>query len=247
MAQPIAYAVNRLETSLVTVPGAALDRPGERLFDRLTGPLWEDTASGTRIIPWDQGASPLATDGVVGAAGHNLGGLTLTVQSDDNAGFASPTTLGSVVPAGTAAWRITGTASAERYWRLTIASAVAPPRLGELLASQGFLFPFGPSDANLHRGRRGKGTKHESEAGVVLGYRRGATRWIWTATIPHFTLAYKTQFETLFEDLDGGFKPFFFVDEDGSLRWVEWVDPELVIDAEPLRESVTITLREALG
>jgi hypothetical protein len=172
-----------MELGTVAVQGEAANKPALRLSDRFIGPLWEDTASGTRTITLDQGSSPLSIDSVLGAAGHNLAGLTLTAEHDADPGFGSPTTLGTVVPSGTAAWRITGTASAERYWRLTIASAASPPTLGELFFSLAVAFPYGPSDTDLVRGRMANVVKHETEAGIVIAFKRGATRWSASFTI----------------------------------------------------------------
>jgi hypothetical protein len=248
MAHPVAYGVNRAETGTITVGGSAANRPATRLYDRFSVPVWTDTASGTRNIDLDKGNTTESIDAVCGI-GHNLGGITCTVYHDDNAGFASSTVLGSVVPAAGTPFRVTGTGSTERYWRFSMASTTAAPQIGELFFTVGVVFPYGPADTDLHRGRVANVVKHETESGIVIAFKKGETRWQSTFTIADINDgADRTAFETLFDNLDGGAKPFFYLDEDGTvLRWVEWVNPEVIASAKPLTSDVSLLFREALG
>ena len=69
-------------------------------------------------------------------AGHELNGCTIRLESDDNSGFSSPTTmLAATAISGSAAINYDVTASGERYVRLTFETA-GVWGLGELYLSQ---------------------------------------------------------------------------------------------------------------
>lgn len=78
-------------------------------------------------------------------AGHELGGCTIRLESDDNSGFASPTTMlaATAIPAGSAAINYDVTASGERYVRLTMETN-GTWGLGELYLSQQRTLVRGP-------------------------------------------------------------------------------------------------------
>jgi hypothetical protein len=248
VAKPVAYAVNRLEVGTVTVTGALTDRPKTRLYDRDTGVVWEDNATtGTRRITLDQGASPLSIDSVVVAAGHNLAGLTVDVEHDDNVGFSTPTSLGSLAVSGTTAFKITGTASSERYWRLNIPSPSAAPKIAEAFFSSSVTFAFAPSLRGLSRGKIGNVAIVEAISGSKIGFKRGSTAWIGQMLIRDLTTANKTTMETLFDNLNGSTDPLFLEDEDGTLRWVRWINPEAIFETTPgERQDIEILFEEQL-
>lgn len=224
MASPVAYGVNRLESSVVTVMGSALDRPASRLSDRFVGPEWEDSAAGTRDIIWDQGGSPGAIDAVLFPAGHNLSGVSLAVASSpDNVTY---TTRGTLTPASLAAQRIVCTPFTTRYGRLRMTSAPSAPRLAELFASSGVTFSQPPLLGWESR-KIGNVLAFESESGVFMAYRRGATRVELDWHVPQFTESDRTALEGLFDAIDGGAKPLALVDPLGTIFFVRWLNPEI--------------------
>lgn len=220
MAAPIFYGVNRLETSTVTAGSTVADHPLVRLNDRFIGPQWQ----GTGPIVWDQGASPLTFDTILAPAGHNLNGATLTVETDDNSGFASPTTLGTLV-ATSSAIRIPCTGAVERYSRLRITSGPGTIQLPELWASVAVIAPAAPLLATSPN-QVGNFTGAESESGVWMAYIQGNPRWEVSWSILGFTRTVRDQFLTFFQAIGGGGRPFFVLDDENVLRYARWLNPE---------------------
>lgn len=242
MAAPIFYGVNRLETATVTAASTVTNRPLVRLSDRFVGPRWE----GTGPIVWDQG-SALPYDAVLGAAGHNLTGATLTVQTDDNAGFATPTTLGSVVIASTDAFRITCTGSPERYNRMTIASGPSSIELAELWASVAVTAPRPPLLATSPN-RIGNFTGAETEAGAWVTHIRSDMRWQAEWEILGFTRTVRNTFFDFFDAIGGGARPFFVLDDESVLRFARWLNPETAFAGMlPEKYQARFELREVVS
>lgn len=242
MASPVAYGVNRLENSLVTVSGSALDRPASRLSDRFIGPEWEDSVAGTRIIKWDQGSAPGLIDAVLLPAGHNLSGVSLQVDSStDNVAWTSK---GTLTPASLAAQRIPCTPFTTRYGRLQMIACPSAPRLAELFASSGVTFSQPPLLGWESR-KVGNVLAFESESGVFMAYRRGATRVELDWRVPQFTEADRTALEGLFDAIGGGAKGLFLVDPLGAIFFVRWLNPEIGFQGTlPDKYEVTFRFQE---
>lgn len=240
MPAPIFYGVNRLETSTITAGSTVTDHPLLRLSDRFTGPQWQ----GTGPIVWDQGASPLTFDAVLLASGHNLAGATLTIQTDDNAGFASPTILGSLVPASTASVLIPCTGTVERYSRLVIAGGPATVTLAELFASVACATPGTPL-LRTSPNQFGTFTGEESETGVWMSYVKALPRWEASWQIVAFTRTVRDLVFAFFQSIAGGARPFFVRDDEGVLRFARWMNPETAFEGLiPQQYTLTIDVRE---
>lgn len=248
MGAPIFYPANRLEVGIVTA-GAATGTPVSRLSDRFKGDRWRDSASGTRDIVLDLGSTGLFVDTVIGTE-HNLDGLTLTAAHDDNPTFTSPTTLESAA-IDSDPFILTGTASAERYWQLRIASAVNPPELGELFFTLGVSCPNSPR-STASPNRTGAIVRQETEAGVLIAAVRGDPYWETDWRIAGvFTRAQRDAFLDMWsQDLLIGARPCFVQDGEGdesSLRFVHVLSIGFEGAELPRRYFGTIQLREALG
>src|SRR5262245_37884634 len=220
---PIFYGANVLERSTVTAATTVTDRPVVRLSDRFVGPVWQ----GTGPIVWDQGPSPAgAFDAVIGAAGHDLAGATVTIQSDSSLSWSSPTTLGTlVIPAGTAAFVIPCAGVVERYSRLSVTGGPSPFQLGELYASLGVVapqaprYPSAPNAAGNYAGTL-------TETGVWVAYVKSAPLWRAAWEIPGFTRTQRDAFLDVFAAVGGGARPFYVQDDEGRLQWCRWVNAE---------------------
>lgn len=242
MPAPIFYGVNRLETATFTAGSTVADRPLSRLSDRFIGARWE----GTGPIVWDQGATPLPFDTVLGAPDHNLIGATLTVETAADAGFTTPITLGTAV-ATALPFRIACTGTVARYSRVTITGGPLTVQLAELWASVAVTAPRAPmlaTSPNL----LGNFVGQESEAGAWMAYIRGDTRWDVSWDILGFTRTVRDQFQEFFAAIAGGARPFFVLDDEGVLRFVRWMNPTTAFAGLlPEQYRATWALREVQG
>lgn len=243
MPAPIFYGLNALETSTVTATSTEANRPISRLSDRFIGPQWE----GAGPVVWDQGGSPIQFDAVLGAPGHNLSGATLTVKTDDNSGFTTPTTLGSVV-ATAAAFRVPCTGTVERYSRLEISGGPTVVELAELFASVGVTAPRAPLLETSHN-RLGKFVGHETETGVWMATIIADPHWSATWRLLKFSRTLRDSFLDFFTAIGGGGRPFFVLDDEApTVRFVRWVNPDTAFAGLlPTEYEGTCQLREVTG
>lgn len=245
---PIAYILNILETGTVTVSGEASGKPKERLFDRDLGVFWEDaSAAGTRTIQVDQGATVQSIDTWLIAAGHNLSAATVNLDSSPDASVW--TNRDTLVPSGTALIRRTIPSGpfTIRYWRVTISNASAAPQIAELLLTLARTFPDIPISGVII-GRRGNVLVSESRAGRERATRRGAARWQTEYDFGLLTLTQRSAIETADADTQEGTKFFYLVDAENIVRWVRWLDTEVLefVGLAPALYTVTTRFRAVL-
>ena len=251
MASPILYGVNRLETGTVTTTGAAADSPKERLFDRdITLPWVDSSNAGTRTIQVDQGASTiLALDTWIIAAGHNLSGATVNLDSSPDG--AAWTNRDTFVPASSALSRRSISTQTIRFWRVTITGAAAAPSIAELFLTVALTVQAsgGPEANSATYSEVANIERHESRAGYVWIAARGATRWSVAYTLINLTTAERDALITLFATVQGA-KLLYLLDEESAVYWAEWQNSALafrhVATAAGARWSTALSFREAL-
>jgi hypothetical protein len=247
MARPIAYGVNLLETSTVSVTGEAAGKGKERLTDREIVLPYQDSGITTpRRLTADQGAGVSTPwDTWIVPPGHNLNGLTL--QAETSPDMASWTERDSFVPGSTGLILRTpgGGPFSFRGMRLTINSPASPPSLGELLFTTKYELPVGPSIGGLEAGHVSGVTRAESAGGYVWKVRHWGPLWSARYRLDDLTVAQRDTLLTLFETLASGAKPFYLTDHDGTTRWVEWMNPEALFQAAPVSlHGVELAFRE---
>lgn len=117
-------------------PAAAAGFPAHKAIDGFAQSLFKfGSSGGSHTVIVDRGAAGLeAVDALLIPSGHNLGTTTVSVHSDDNAGFSSPTSLFSgAVAAGLI--EKTLVSSSERYLRVTF-DGTSARELGEIMLSR---------------------------------------------------------------------------------------------------------------
>lgn len=108
------------DASVAMSPAASASLPKYRSLDGFGQSLAQHGSSSAAAY-WqvDRGAGTLeAVDRLLIPSGHNLGAQTVTVASDDNAGFTTPTTLASFTSAAGLIEQAL-TSSTERYLRVS--------------------------------------------------------------------------------------------------------------------------------
>lgn len=108
--------------ALTPSPAADADFPVDFLVDDRAGSLFKfGSSSSSAQVDLDRGAAGLeALDRLLIPSGHNLGGNTITLEADDNAGFSSPTTLLNAVAVSAGLIDQAFASNTERYLRLSI-------------------------------------------------------------------------------------------------------------------------------
>lgn len=135
----ILHAAQTAGVAAITTPAGTFAAGSQAaLIDSRAAALATWTASGTgREIRLDRGAAGLeAIDRLIIPSGHNLATFTsISVDTDDNSGFTTPTTILAAVAVSAGVISLAMTSSTERYVRLTIAGT-GTPELGELVYSR---------------------------------------------------------------------------------------------------------------
>lgn len=150
MAKIITYTRNILENSTVTsLPTGEASYPTYHLYDRRLGRNFQSSAASSTTVSIDQGAvTSYEVDALVIPSGHNLDGLTISLDSSSNG--SSWTTIETWAQSGSGQIYKTFTATTARYWRLVINSPVSKPYLGEMFLTKSYAWDRNPKE--LDRG-----------------------------------------------------------------------------------------------
>lgn len=141
------------------------------------------SSSSSATFTIDRGAGTLeAVDRLVIPSGHNLGSQSVTITSDDNAGFATPTTLASFTSAAGLINQAL-TSSTERYLRVAF-GGTGTWELPEVWIGRVRTPAVGPRP-EWTRARQPNYQRVQFDSGVTAGSQIGPMRWAyafaWTA------------------------------------------------------------------
>lgn len=235
---------------IVTVTGEAAGKPKERLFDYEVDAdyPWQDTSNaGDRFVKTNQGVSPThAIDSACVAAGHNLSGATVKLQSSpDDAIWTDRATL---VPSGSGAFRLVGAGLwTIQYSRLLMQSAAAAPLITEVYFTRTWTSPRFIREGAGFQGLVGHAMHLQSRAGHRWGLQQGDPTWQASYLIGDLTLVDRQALEAVYRDSGGAAKPIFLVDADDALRFVWWLDQTLQFTHQPVYVfDIALNFEEAL-
>lgn len=248
-ATPLAYGPNRLAAGVVTVTSAAAIVLGtvtdpDRLSDGFLGPRWEDAATtGLRAITLDQGVSPGAIGAVGIAAGHGCAGQLLTFATSDDG--ASWTTVATVTPADDSLVLLTFEDVTHRYARLSATDPASVLAFGELVFAPEVSLPY-LLYGGLSRGDVMTVETFLSENGTAWLYGHDDARWRLTASLKTRAAVPLSTLRSFFAAIAAS--PFILTDETGTARFVRWVNPEILGQAELVdRDAIELEFEEVLG
>jgi hypothetical protein len=243
MPKPVAYVLNVLERGPVTTTGSDAATPVGRLTDRRVILPWRDSATtGTRYVTGDQGTTgaPVPWDTWILPEGHNLAGVTLTVETspDMSAWTARDTLTGA---AGLLIRPLPPGAVTARGARLAMSNLGAVAQLAELLFTQRIEFPV-QSTYEMEAAEFGDVIRQVSRGGTKTKAKRYGPCWRAQYTLRDLTPADRDAFLAAFDTLEASAKFFYLTDHLGVTRWCEWVNPEALFTPAPI-ESETIVLQ----
>jgi len=214
---------NILEDGTVTVTSEASGFPKENMSDWLDWTYWKASSSVDQNIDIDKGAVGISVD-TLAILAHNLGsagdsiGTVVTVYEDDNSGFTSPTTLGTVAVSNDRPFYLSLTAGTERYNRIKIANLDEAVYIGVVCLGKKMTIPVGPGfnfdpdKQNImsekfvnYSGRIVSSAIKYSQRDIIVEFRRIAQSFIASDLLPFL------------EDHYGQMKPFFFVPDPGDV------------------------------
>jgi hypothetical protein len=220
---PFILYKNVLEDGTVTVTSEASGFPKENMFDWLDWTYWKASTAVDQNIDIDKGAAGISVD-TLAILAHNLGtagdsvGTVVTVYEDDNSGFSSPTTLGTVAISNDRPFYLSLTSGTERYNRIKIANLDEAVFAGVVWLGAKMTIPVGPEFAfdpdkqNImsekfvsYSGRMVSSAVKYSQRDMIINFRRIAQSFISSDLLPFL------------EDHYGQMKPFFFVPDPGDV------------------------------
>jgi hypothetical protein len=248
MAKIVLYGVNLADKtgSIVTVGGAAAGFPKENAYDRHVGHPWTDTSStAPRVFDVDQGGGSQAIDSLIVGAGHNLTGVSVTLQSG-NATPGDTSQAGPFFPLSSAAFALHAASPyTHRYHRMALqAPIVAAPSIPEVFFSLRWTAPFEISEPGSTEGRKSFRETMFTRTGAFYGAKQGETVWKVDYLIRDIPLSSRLALEQFHADIGGGASPFFISDADGVIRFVVLLN-ELEFHAVPVyRFDVHLELQE---
>lgn len=186
-------------------------------------------------------------------SGHNLAGAdTIKVEADDNAGFASPTSLLAAVAVTAGLIDKTFIAgNTERYVRITFTSASFNPSLGELVYTDTTTLTRGP-DHSWSDSKRANIMVTRSQSGVSSKLIQGDERRVFEFTHHRLGTTDDAAIDAWLEEISFGAQNFYFTPPNTaeSAIWVELVGPYGRVQDHPVPGAgdpayeVTFTLEE---
>lgn len=230
-------ATNLLESGTVTSsPTAGTAKPLSRLYDRDKAlqyqpqSLWGfyDIAPlglalkgfGQVDIDIDLAAATSVTAWAL--LNHNITGVTVTLYGDS---FSPPTTTRDSFAATAADVLRTFATLSLRYWRIRIPAMTIPPAVGELFLGAATSLP--EPEYGSEEEQRGNVRRDQSPAGYVWKTRPGAARYALTYLWPRLIDSDWTLLKAAFDASSQSAKAFPLLDNDGTVRWVEFVKDSL--------------------
>ena len=216
----IAYR-NILENSTVTTTNENASFPKYRLSDRDIGKLFKfSAASNPSRITIDQGAATqYPASRLFIPAGHNLNGLTVTLQYSTDNFAADNHDAVQWAQAGAGLIDKAFTEQTKRYWRLNIAAPGAPCELAEMFLTKPYEFPRNPS-WGFGTGNRLNVLRDETLSGKVRLIKNGAPRKERTYDLTRIQSAQKTEMET-WESVSEGIRAIYIEDESAAVFFAE--------------------------
>lgn len=219
---PFILSDNVLIDGTVTVTSEEAGYPKENMWDWLDSTYWKATSAAVQNIVIDKGAAGISVD-TLGVLGHNWGtagnslGTEVYVQEDDNAGFASPTTMGSKVMADDNPFYLDLTAGTERYNRIRLQRLDEAPYAAVVVLGAKITMPVGPRFTydpdkqktyselfNAHKGRVIYSSRRYSDRMMNVPFRRIPQSFVASDLLPFL------------EDHYTAMLPFFFVPDPGD-------------------------------
>ena len=223
MSKIVTYVDNLLEDGTVTVsPAADSSYPAYRLYDRHIGRSFKfGSVVNPSTIKIDQGATgSTEIDTIIIPNGHNLDGLTLTLEYSEN--NSDWTQADQWSQSGTGNIQRTFTAATKRYWRLSVASPSSAPSLYELFLTKSYTWERNPEELdrinfpefNVVRVQDAGGRPRFIELGEAREYREYS---LYKISGDHRTAI------VALNNSWAGKNPFWMKDVDGSLIYGELV------------------------
>lgn len=206
---------NALETATVT-PTVAPDSgyPTSRLYDRDVARQNKTATAGTREWVINGGAG-LATgqNGLILAAGHNVGGLAYTVSRKSLVGDAWDDFKTGTLAAGTDVQALEWNGVTRNYWKLTLPTN-ANVTMTELFLTNIYTVERNPGRPGGALTTLYNVSAEETRSGSARFITHGAPRRRREYEFPNISAAMMTELRTRFDAL-GMAKPFFLCDHEG--------------------------------
>jgi hypothetical protein len=220
--RPFILYDNVLIDGTVTV-SAASGFPKENMWDWLDWTYWKADSADDQNIDIDKGTAGISVDTLailahnIGSAGDSVGAV-VTVYEDDNSGFTSPTTLGSVAISNDRPFYLSLTSGTERYNRIKIINLDEAVFIGVVCLGTKMTMPVGPEFPGDPDRQNVMSEKFVSYSGRMVS---SAVRYVQRdMNIPFRRISQSfidSDLLPFLEDHYGQMLPFFYVPDPGDV------------------------------
>lgn len=214
---------NVLEDGTLSVTSEESGFLKENMTDWLDWTYWKASSGADQSIDIDKGVGGIEVDTLailshnIGSAGSSLN-ADVTVYDDDNSGFASPVTLGTIEITDDNPFYLSLTLGSQRYNRIKITNTDDAPFAAVIFLGKKMEIPVGPEFSfdpdhqnvksekfSSYSGRMVSSSVQYSERNMNVAFKRIAQSFIISDLQPFV------------EDHYGQMKPFFFIPDPGDV------------------------------
>ena len=218
---------NLLEDYFDSISTESTIAPKENLWDWKDWTYWVANDTNDQWVIIDRGASGQPAVNCIAVSGHNWGtadgnGVLVTVEQDDNSGFTSPTSLGTITVLVDEPFYLEFTDATERYIRISM-DFISPTAPAGLWASRFFIgekleLPVGPEfsfDPDVQEAKTMKFRNYNGD--IITTSKRYSSREmnVEFKRIPQSFVA--SDLLPFLEDHYGEMLPFFFVPDPANV------------------------------
>jgi hypothetical protein len=219
------YYQNILEnaTSVVMTPAAESAFPVYRLSDRHIGRMCVASSDSSTSIVINQSSSPLEIDTIIIPEGHNLSGVSCSLDHSAN-GSSFVTALTWLQSGSDAIKKTMASPITANYWRLSLSLQSDPIEIAELFLTVKQTLERNPNEDDREMFPRFNVERIEDTGGRPRYIVKGEPREYRGYQFDYASAEMRGMIETL-NDAWAGHKPFWVEDTDGSLIYGELYSP----------------------
>ncbi len=238
---------NILETGTVTSVDENPSFPRYRLYDRDIAKLFKFNSHPANLtVTINQTPIIYPVDRLIIPGGHTLNGLDIILRYSDTGAWGGEEV--TVVNWTQGDWLVinkTFTQQTRQYWQFLITSnPAAPPEFAEMFLGADLVFTRNP-DPSVMEGRKRYVTRQETLSGKSQRIKFGESKRSRRYSLKTVASAQKADFEA-WEALCEGLKPFYIIDHNGTLIYMEMLNELEFNYITPTIVSTSLELLEVL-
>jgi hypothetical protein len=233
MANPKIYCTDLTNQVFTSSVGDDASYPASNLNDYFTTPYWKSANNNASQYLWVDMANTTRTRTAIVIENHNLQGIMATggmkIQAADNSGFSSGLidVDAAFSPNADPYVKEFSSGSNKRYWRILFNGTLnSIPYIGNVFLDLFLDFGFSyDSPFKANNPKQEAVTERAALDGTIRTSRAYASRKFFEFKFSLLNNTFKTNFLDFINTVDNNFRPFYFVDKDGSVYYVKCDNP----------------------